>query len=74
MSQRLPRAAKVAGLKRPIGSHDLCRTFGAWLLEDHCDLRLVQVLLGQSHLATTARYTAVHPNTIAHTRSPYDRL
>lgn len=74
MSIRMQKAARIAGLKRTIGSHDLRRTFGAWLLEDNRDLRLVQVLLGHASPATTARYTAVHPNTIASTRSPYDLL
>lgn len=74
MGARMAAAVKRAGLKRPVTSHDLRRTFATWLLEEKGDLRLVQVLLGHASPATTARYTLVHANTIANTVSPYDLL
>lgn len=72
MSTRL-RRLRGPELDR-ITSHDLRRTFATWLLEDSHDLRLVQILLGHASPETTARYTHVHPDVIARTPSPYDRL
>lgn len=72
MSTRL-RRLQGPGPDR-ITSHDLRRTFATWVLEDSSDLRLVQVLLGHASPETTARYTHVHPDVIARTPSPYDRL
>jgi len=44
-----------------------------YLLES-VDIRIIQVLLGHTHLSTTARYTQVATTTIARTESPLDRL
>ena len=74
MGQRLREVVAKVGLQRRVTSHDFRRTFASWLLENGENLRLVQVLLGHASLATTARYTSVHPNTIANTSSPYDLL
>jgi len=74
MCVRLQDAVKRAELKRRVTSHDLRRTFATWLVEDGRNLRLVQVLLGHASPATTARYTKIHANMIASTRSPYDLL
>jgi len=72
MSARL-RRLQEPGQPR-ITSHDLRRTFATWLIEEHGDLRLVQVLLGHASPETTARYIRVHSDVIAATPSPYDRL
>lgn len=72
MAQRL-KLRQGDGPRR-VRSHDLRRTFATWLLEDGYDLRHVQVLLGHANLGTTARYTRIHADVIAQTRSPFDRL
>ena len=72
MAKRLK--LRQGDVPRPIRSHDLRRTFATWLIEDGYDLRLVQVLLGHASPETTARYTRVHSDVIARTRSPFDRL
>jgi site-specific recombinase XerD len=43
-------------------------------LESGTDIRIIQVLLGHSHLETTARYAQVATGLIAGTPSPFDQL
>jgi integrase/recombinase XerD len=44
------------------------------LLEQHVDIRVIQVLLGHAKLETTALYLQVATNTIRKIMSPLDRL
>lgn len=67
-------AAKAAGLAKHVTVHTLRHSFATHLLENGTDIRVIQVLLGHTQLATTARYTQVATTTIQKTTSPLDRL
>jgi integrase/recombinase XerD len=67
-------AARAAGLSKRVTVHTLRHSFATHMLENGTDIRFIQALLGHTRIDTTARYAAVSPNAIAHTRSPLDRL
>jgi integrase/recombinase XerD len=67
-------AVREAGLDKPVTVHTLRHSFATHLLEAGTDIRIIQVLLGHSRLASTAIYTRVATSVIAGTASPLDRL
>jgi integrase/recombinase XerC len=50
---------KRARLTRHVTSHDLRATYGTWVYDRTCDLRVVQELLGHSSPETTQVYTQI---------------
>jgi site-specific recombinase XerD len=67
-------AAQAAGITKRVTPHTLRHSFATHLLEQHIDIRVIQVLLGHAKLETTALYTRVATNTIREVKSPLDRL
>jgi len=64
-------AAKQAGITKRISPRTLRHSFATHLMEQGTSTRVIQVLLGHSHVRTTETYTHVSP---AHARSPLDGL
>ena len=67
-------ACEAAGLAKHVTVHTLRHSFATHLLESGADIRIIQVLLGHTNIATTARYAQVATSTIGRTPSPLDRL
>ncbi len=68
------RAAKKAGIEKPVHVHTLRHTFATHLLENGTDIRKIQKLLGHSNLQTTQIYTSVSTEELKKVKSPLDNL
>jgi integrase/recombinase XerD len=67
-------ARRRARIGKRVTAHSLRHSFATHLLESGTDIRIIQVLLGHTHLDTTARYTQVASGLIAGLPSPFDQL
>lgn len=68
------KAARRAGIAKPVHPHSLRHAFATHLLDDGISLPVIQVLLGHLHLKTTAGYLHVSDTVVRATRSPLDML
>ena len=66
------RAARRAGITKPVGPHTLRHCFATHLLERGYDIRTVQELMGHADVRTTQIYTHVMKKGAAAVKSPLD--
>jgi integrase/recombinase XerD len=74
LNRAVHEAAEAAGIKKRVATHTLRHSFATHLLEQHVDIRVIQVLLGHSKLDTTALYARVATKTIRAVTSPLEHL
>ena len=74
LNRAIHAAADEAGIEKRISMHSLRHAFATHLLEQHVDIRLIQVLLGHKKLETTALYTQVATDILREVVSPLEKL
>ena len=74
LSRACHDAAQLAGFDKRVTMHTLRHSFATHLLEQHVDIRVIQVLLGHCKLDTTARYSQVASQLLREVKSPLDDL
>jgi site-specific recombinase XerD len=68
------RARDAAGITKQVSLHALRHAFATHLLEQHEDIRVIQVLLGHRKLESTARYSHVAANRLREVKGPLEYL
>lgn len=72
LQRAVKKAAKAAGIAKPVSCHTLRHSFATHLLEQGYDIRTVQQLLGHKDVRTTMVYTQVMVRSGMKVRSPLD--
>lgn len=67
-------ARDAAGIEKSVTLHSLRHAFATHLLEQHEDIRVIQVLLGHKKITNTARYSHVATNLLREVKGPLEYL
>ena len=67
-------ACKAAKIDKAVSLHSLRHAFATHLLEQHEDIRVIQVLLGHVKLENTARYSQVAAKLLREVKGPLEYL
>jgi site-specific recombinase XerD len=63
-----------AGIEKRVTLHSLRHAFATHLLEQHADIRVIQVLLGHKKITNTMRYSQVATNLLREVKGPLEYL
>lgn len=74
LQRAVSEAGVLAGIEKPVSCHMLRHSFATHLLEQGCDIRTVQQLMGHKNVATTMIYTHVLKRPGIGVKSPLDRV
>ena len=74
LNRAIHAAADEAGIEKRISMHSLRHAFATHLLEQHVDIRLIQVLLGHKKLETTSIYTHVATDLLREVIGPLEPM
>ncbi len=67
-------ARDAAGIDKKVTLHSLRHAFATHLLEQHEDIRVIQVLLGHKKITNTMRYSHVATNLLREVKGPLEYL
>lgn len=73
LQRSVSAAGKRAGIEKQVSCHVLRHSFATHLLEQGCDIRTVQVLMGHKDVSTTMIYTHVLKKPGLGVKSPLDQ-
>lgn len=74
LSRAFQLARKAAKIDKAVSLHSLRHAFATHLLEQHEDIRVIQVLLGHKKLESTARYSQVAAKLLLEVKGPLEYL
>jgi integron integrase len=72
VQRHVRKAARAAGIEKPVSPHTFRHSFATHLLENGYDIRTVQELMGHKDVSTTQIYTHVMAKGTNSVKSPFD--
>ena len=74
LNRAFHQARTDAGIDKKVSLHSLRHAFATHLLEQHEDIRVIQVLLGHKKITNTMRYSHVATNLLREVKGPLEYL